>query len=61
MVNVSNMSTDTRWQKGKKRIQVVSLFNDKDFSICWFNTNLVYIHLEPIQLKLYLKWNVSEK
>ena len=55
MVNVSNMSTDTRWQKGEKRIQVVSLFNDKDFSICWFNTNLVYIHLEPIQLKLYLK------
>lgn len=47
--------------KEGERIQVVSLFNDKDFSICWFNINLVYIHLEPIQLKLYLKWTVSEE
>lgn len=46
---------------GKRGKKGFKLFNDKDFSICWFNTNLVYIHLEPIQLKLYLKWNVSEK
>lgn len=39
----------------KKKNQPVSLFGNKDFSICRFSTNLVYIHLQPTQLKLYFE------
>lgn len=38
-----------------KRKGLVSLFSNKDFSICWFNTNLVYIRLQSIQLKLHFE------
>lgn len=38
-----------------KRKELVSLFSNKGSSICWFNTNLVYIHLQLIQLKLHFE------